>query len=146
MSDEAFVSVGSVVGEDEDVIGERTHLLFEDDEFLSTSGEHDEYPVPELPEGFDDGQKRSGADPTGGTEECTDVCDVSGLSEWPDDVGESLPDIEGAYLAGGDADGLNDEGDGTFGDIGAGDGERDALAFLANPDDDKMSGLPGACN
>ena len=64
------------------------------------------------------------------------------MSERPDDIQNGVPGLQCDQFARAFADGLDDQRDGSRVRIGVGDGQRNSLGAVLEPDDDKLAGLP----
>ena len=135
------MAVGAVVGHDEQAVAYRGHFLLQHDD-VGTAEARDHIHlrargVQSLSLGVGDGAAHAAA-------HHGDVREALGLGGFPqgaDKIQQGVPLLQGVEQQGGLAHLLEDDGDGAFLRVGAGDGQGNAFAGLVHPQDDELPGL-----
>ena len=137
----AFLAVASVIGHDDEFVAGCTHFIFHDDEVLASTSNHAEHSVACSFQCLDDREHWSHTYATTGTDHGTEVLDVGRVAEWSHHVVNLIALVQGAKLGRGESYLLYHQRDGTFLDVGIGDGQRHALAVVIYTDDDEVASL-----
>ena len=144
--DYTLLAIRPVVSHDDDFVRVLTYLVLEDDKILAASCQHADNTIAGSLQSLDDGQHRSHAHTTAGTDDGAEVLDVSSLAQGTYDIREFVAHVEVAQLGAGVTHLLHHEGDGACLHIGIGNGERHTFALLTDADDDEMTGTPSLGN
>ena len=145
-SHQALLSVTTVVGHDDNLVGVAAHLVFEYDEFFRTSGQHRDDAVAGFLQCLDYWQHRSNPDTTSGTHHGTEALDVSSLTKRTHHIGDVVAHAEAAKLGGAVAHGLYHERDCSFFYIAVGNSKRNAFTLAAGAHNHEMTCAAGTCN
>ena len=140
---QSFAAIAAVIGHDDDLVRALAYFVFQDNQFFASSGQHGNHAVACCLQGFDDGGY---AYSSSCTYHRAEFLDMSGFAQRTDHVGDIVPLIQVAQTGGGKSYFLYHQGNGTFGRIGTGYGQRHAFPFFAHADDDEMAGFPGFGN
>ena len=148
--DHAMEALGAVIGAEVEMVADSGHffLVYQQGGGLGADDDIDLGAVCVQPLGLR--IDRGGTDTAGDEDEMArrkllraHLDEFGGVSERADHVGEGLPFLEGHDVLRRSADGLRDDGNGTFLDIEIADGQRNALSFLICPDNQELAGLGG---
>ena len=137
---QARLAIAAVVGHDVGFGAGGADLVFEDHHFAAACAFDEDDMVIGVFEGLGGGQRHGRAHAAGHDRDRAVEFDLGGVAEGTDDVENAVAGLEAIEQRCGLADGLHGEGHGSGGGIGAFDGERNALATLAQADDDELSG------
>ena len=135
-----LLAITAVVGHDYDFVRIFTHLFFQDDQFLRTSGQHRDHAVARLLERLDDGQHRSNAHAATSAEHCAVAFDVGSLAERTHHVGDVVACVQPAQFGRRVADRLHHQRNRSLHRVAVCNRERDAFALLAHTHDDEVAG------
>jgi hypothetical protein len=118
-----------------------THFVFQNQQLLVAGANDGDYRVASFFEGFGDGVCCGCADASTDHGDFAVVLDFTGFSEGSCDGEDFGADFEFASLYGGEADFLENEGDGALVGVPCDEGEGDAFAVFVYAEDDELSGF-----
>ena len=135
-----FGSIRTVVGHDDDLIRWSTYLVFEDNQFLATSGKYGDDTVTRSLQCLDDRKHRSDTYTTTGTYYGTEILNMSSLSKRTYHVEYIIAFIELAKLGGWQTDSLYYQGNGSFFYIRTCNGQWHSLSLFVHTYNHEVAG------
>ena len=144
--DHTFLAIRAVIGHDDHLVARLAHLVFQYDQVFRTASHDREHTVASCLQRLDDGQHRCNAQTSAGTNHGSEILNMSGIAQRTHDVGHVVAFVQHAELLRRETHLLDNESDGSFLNIGTGNGQRHALAFLVDAHNDKITGLAALGN
>ena len=137
---------GAVVGHNNQFVRPLCEFVLEDDEVFIPRGEHGDDAVSGFLERFGDRQHRCSTDASAGANDRSVVLNTCSASKGSYDVVNIFAGFQSQQFVGRNAHLLNDQCDGTFFGVGAGDGERNTFGECIHTNNDKMAGTAATGN
>ena len=138
---EALLAVGAVVGHQVQVGGSCPEFLLQDDDVLGAEADDDVHNGAGLQECLGCRQRDGAANAAAHHADALLVLHIGGTAQGAHKVADVVALVQGAQRVGGEADLLEDDGDGALLPVTAGDGQGHALALLVNAEDDELACL-----
>ena len=136
-----MTGVGAVVGHNDELVGAGPELVLEDEQILAAEADDGGDLRPEAVELLGHGHRDGAAHAAADDADLPDAVGMGGDAQGTDEVLDGLALVLGVQKLGGGADDLEDDLDGALSGIGSGHGQRNALAFLIDPENDELAGL-----
>ncbi len=142
LAHEALVTLGPVVGGNEDLVGDRLELLAQDDQVGAPGSDDRDHFDALAVQGLGDGVqgRRPEAAPHADAE-AFDLLEAGRQAQRTGDVGDELALLQGAEPLAGGPHPLDDESDGPRIWVGVADGQWNALGSLGRAYDHELPGL-----
>ena len=141
-----MLTVAAVVGHDVGLVAGLAHLVFKDHHLHVARSFNEDDVVAGLLESVRCRQSHGRAHAAGQNCARAVVFNLRRLAEWPNDVQNTVARFQAIQQRCGLADGLNHNGDRARLGIGAFDGERNALAFFMQAQNEELARPLLACN
>ncbi len=144
MGDETLLATAAVFSGDQHFDGEFSQFVSQEDEFGAASADDADDLVAGFGQSFGQRVEDRGADPAADAGNPAPAGDLRRAAEGAGQIAEGGPGWHGHQAAGGIADRLDKEGDGSLADVGIGDGQGNAFGLLVGVNNDKLAGLAGS--
>ncbi len=112
--DKTFATIGTVVGQYNNLIGILTYLILEYQKFFVACSDNRYYLVAGFLHCLNNGKQRGNSYSTTTGENCSEVLNMSGLTKGSYYVENGVAGLQRRQLARADANLLDNQGDGTF--------------------------------